>query len=460
MDPFSKSELSNIPTAWDDKDLGDFTYHKEKREGISFVGKFFIFSILLFFIAGGFLFYTFYNSEATFSENKISIVSTGPGSVTSGEDEEFSITITNNNPAPISGAYIETMYDSGENSAGNKNIVSSKIDIGDLLANSSVTKTISVKLFGAEGTIKNIKPVLHYKVPNSKAEFNKDSNELNIILKSSPISLNVKSLKEMYKDKEESFTILVKNNTENEMKDIIVTARTPNSFRYSSSSELTINSNPSWKIKSLPAKSEKQIIFSGRLSGDIGEVAKFTFLAGVSSTTDINNSTSSLSNFDNFNNGIENVYSKLEKTLYISGPYIDIYISSDSTNNSDTVSPGELINIEFTYKNSSAFPVDNVVFKAKLIGGGLNMDASQAIYGYKDYENNIAVWNSTTMPELSRVAPQYEGKFKLQLRAVNSIARDNAIRIILYASGERNLEDGVSNYQDISVDRAWTVRDN
>ena len=61
-------------------------------------------------------------------------------------------------------------------------------------------------------------------------------------------------------------------------------------------------------------------------------------------------STNTLSNFDNYNLDIDNVYSKVEKTINITGQYLDIYLSSDDYDSQNTITAGQVMSLELTYK--------------------------------------------------------------------------------------------------------------
>lgn len=252
IDIETKNNTQNIPESWDDSDLKLTNINGEWKpvKKISFAFKFFITSLILFLVAGGAVLFSILNRGASFSENRIVITSTGPGSITSGENGQIEITISNNNNTPITEAYIMATYDTGEDASGDTNMANKEVYIGDILANTTITKTFDFSVFGAEGSIKEIKPIFYYKLPTVRSEFSggeftKESNIIYITLKSSPVSINVKSLKEIHQGYEATFTISIRNNTNNEIKNLIVSARNPNNFIYASSSLELFSDNPS-----------------------------------------------------------------------------------------------------------------------------------------------------------------------------------------------------------------------
>ncbi len=465
----TKNNIINIPESWDDSDLNLINNNGEwkPKKRMSFTFKFFIISLIIFLVAGGVVLFSILNNGASFSENRIVITSTGPGSITSGENGQIEITISNNNNTPITEAYIMTTYDTGEDASGDTNMVNKQVDIGDILANTTITKTFDFSVFGAEGSIKEIKPIFYYKLPTARSEFSggeftKESNIISITLKSSPVSINVKSLKEIHQGYEATFTISIRNNTNNEIKNLLVSARNPNNFTYASSSLELFNNNPSWKILSLPANSQKEIIMTGFINGNIGEIPKFSFYTGLQKeyANNTNDATNTLSNFDNYDLNIGNVYSKVEKNIIITGQYLDFYLSSEAYASQNIISPGQTMTLELTYQNNLGFPIDNVVLQAKLIGDEIDINNLAVQDGYINYQDQSIIWDKNSAPELSQIPAYGNGKLRLNVRVNSKAQNGSVIRLILFGQGDRNAEDNVSNIQDISFDKSWTVSAN
>lgn len=445
--------------SWDDSDLGDLAHHDSPKKTMSFSIKFFLVSFGIFILAAVFVVYSFMRNSSSFSANDINFNISGSASLPSGEPGSINLSIANKNNVSIDSAYVIVQYDSGENVSGAKNLVSQKIDLGEIVSGGVQNKSISVTLFGNEGSAREIIATLFYKIEGSNAEFNKTTNPLNVLLKSSPVIISIDSLSEFRQNNINTFNLTIKNNTPKDIKNLIISVRTPKDFIYSSSSNPLYNNNPSWLVGTLSANSQKQISFSGKLTGDIGETAQFTFYAGTPKTNSTTSS-STLGNYDNFNLSLDNIYSQLEKSILISGQYLDISITGDSTNGSQKVSPGELITLDFTYKNNLNYPLDNLVITAKLSGNGIDESSTQAVQGIYDKDLNNAVWNKATLSSLSQVGANSTGKFRLQIRTVKSLTGDNIIRLQVFAKGERNSEKDVSNEQNMSFERVWTVGSN
>lgn len=462
IDLETKQNNSYIPEKWDDKDLNLLNINGEykPKKRLSFTYKFFLFSIIIFLLAGAFVLFSFIKKGSSFSEDRIVITSSGPGSIVSGEDNKIDITISNNNNIPITEAYIMATFDSGENIDGSRNLINKEINIGDILSKSTITESFDFSIFGSEGSIKEIKPILFYKIPKSKAEFTKESNSLSIVLKSAPVIINVKVLKEIHEGYNVDFTISVKNNTKNNIKDLIVSARNPNNFIYSTSSLPPFNDTPSWIINDLSPNNKKDIIMSGKIVGNIGEAANFSFFTGLKKEDNMSSvSTNTLSNFDNYNLDIDNVYSKVEKNILITGQYLDIELSNDGFY-SNNITPGQSMIIEMAYRNNTEFPIDNLKIQAKLVGDYIDMSNSSAESGYFDHKENLFIWDKNSKQEFAQIPAFGSGTIRLYIRIPNNVPNGNTLRLIVFGKGDRNSEDNVSNEQDISIDKIWNINSN
>ena len=457
-----KEEYYKIPEKWDDKDLPEFVYHDEVKKPMNFSTKFFLISSGIFFLVLTFVLYSFFHSSSVFSANNIDFVMSGSNSLPSGEPGSLSLDISNKNKVALINAYVLVQYDSGENLSGAKNIVSQKIDIGEILPNDTSEKSVSVTLFGKEGSQKEIDATFFYKIAGSNAEFNKPGNPVGILLKSSPVTITVDSLDEFHQSNLNTFNLSIKNNTAKDIKNLIVSVRPPVDFVYSSSSQPLYNNNPSWLIKNLSANSENKISFSGKLNGNIGVRDHFSFFAGTpnSDNSTSTNSSSTLGNYDNFNLNLDNIYSQTEKDILVSGQYLDIAITGDSSAGSNIVSPSGLLMLDFTYKNNLNYPIDNPVFTAKLSGDGIDDNYTEAIQGFYDQSLNTATWDKTTSSDLSQIPANGTGKITLKIRVSKDLIGDKSIHLQLFAHGERKSEKNVSNDQNMSLERTWTLKSN
>lgn len=447
------TDYIKIPENWDDSDLGDFTYREKPKKKWSSVFKFFMSSTILLIIALIFASFSFFNNYSSFSEKNINIFLAAPVSLTSGEESSIDISITNNNPIPIMDAYVLISYDSGEDIVGEKKLKTERVDLGQVLPSMSINKSLPVILFGSEGSNKEIKAVLYYKLSSSKAEFNKNSDNLLVLIKTSPVSISVKTLNEVRNNSLFNLVITVKNNTYNEMGNLIVSVRPPNEFIYSSSSLPLYNKNPSWIIKNLPSQGAKDITLTGKISGDVGSAHNFSFFVGVSENK-TSSSSISIGNNDNYNLSLDNIYSKVERRVAISGQYLDISLSSLLEEN---ISAGELMILDFTYKNNLDYPLDNVSIVGELFSDIVDQDNTLPVLGYYNKSTNTIVWDKNSMIDLSQLKVGETGKFRLQIRIKRDAKIGETLRLRIFSRGDRNSETGVSNEQDVSFEKIWVV---
>lgn len=446
--------VGDVPENWDDSDIKIRVRNTKKTP---FITKLFFYTLTIFILISIFITYLFLSKKSTFYENRIIITPTSQLSITSGEATKINISVKNNNLSAISDSYLYITYDSGENLSGGRNIKNIKENLGEILANSEIQKSIPITLFGAEGTFKDIDISLFYKTKGSNAEFQKDSDPISIMLKASPVSINVKALKEIHKGYQLDFLITVKNNTNNDIENLIVTARNPNNFIFSSSSPESVDNKSTWKIEKLKAKAEYNISMSGKPLGEIGDELFFTFYTGLSENIDKNNltSTNTLANFDNFELNIDNIYSKIEKNVKITGQYLDLSFSEDLFNIPDNFLQNDTINFSLIYKNNTSNILSNIEVDLQLLGD--DIENVEVIDGYYDKNSKKILWNKNTLENLSKLNSYESGLLRFILRVKREAKIGNEIRIIGKIKGERTDEDNVSNIQDISIDKTWKI---
>ena len=448
-----------ISTEWNDKDLGDYkNYHPKEKKKSSFIFKFFIFSIILFLISLGVVFYSYNSNFSSFDEKKIIIDLNSPSSVSSGEKAKINLSILNSNLIAITNSYLAVSYDSGENFNGNKNLITNKIPVGDILPNSNINKDISFSVYGAETSSKNIELIFYYKLAGNNGEFAKKINPVNILISTSPVSLNVQSLDKVKIDQNLEFTLKVKNNTSKDIQNLLISTRGVNNFQYLFSDTDTEDNNPTFKIEDLKANSFKTIKFTGKFlaGGDLQNT--FTFFAGISEkdNKNISTSTNNLGNFDNFNLNIENIYSKVEKKIEIDNNYLSLYLEKDNNNFENEIGRRKSLSLFFKYKNNTEFPIDNVVFEANLDPKIIDKENLVAEKGVYEQESGKIFWNKNTSEEFAKIPAGGEGELKISIKLLD-LKTDDILGLKIYGKGERNYEKNVSNEQNVLIDSKWYI---
>lgn len=441
--------IKHIPTEWDDSDIEEYEYKNKHKTKISFIMKFFLFSFGVFLLAIAFATYTFFTNKNIFSDKNIDFIIKAPALVSGGEEINIPITIGNKNNIPLISSYVILSY---KNNQDNNYIDDKKIIFGDIHSNSSLNQNATITLFGNEGDKNIFSAKLYYSLPESKAVYTKDLEPFNISIKSSPISLTVNSLNEMLVNTFYDFDIIVKNNIDKDIENLLISLRPTNNFIFGSSTLKLYNKNPSWLIKNISKNSQTRISFTGKFIGNINNVENLTFYAGT-----IKNEETKVNNFDNYNMSIENIYGSIQKSILLTGQFIDINISDDSTSGRNYIGVGENIGLTFNYKNNLNYPIDNVVITAKLFGDMIDKDEIIVENGFFDKDTNTIIWNSNTFSNLSQIQAKGEGSFKLRIKVSKNYIPNNSIKLELSVIGERNAEESVSNTQGVSIIRSWNV---
>ena len=445
-----KPASQHIPTHWDDKDLGDWQHHKHMpiKKDMDLITKLFLISVMIFLLAVSYLIYNFSNPDNNFSQANIDFILTTPDTVGGGENNSLPITVTNRNSISLLSAYIIFSYDSGQNISGAANLISKRIDLGEIAVNSSMNNSVDTILYGEVGEIRKLNAILYYSIPNQKAVFNKKLNPILITIKSSPVTLVVNNFKEMFLNTNYTFEIFVKNNTENNIQNLMVSVKAPSDFVYTSSSLNLYNRNPSWLIQNLAKGMSTKISFIGKLVGAVGNNEDFIFYAGTR---------------DN-NSGLNNIYAQVNKSIVLASSYLDIQLVNSDLLEGKSLTLDRNYVLEFSYKNNLNFPIENVSLLAKLTGDFFDKQSIHAVSGNYEANTNMATWDKNTLAALAQIPANGFGKFILNLKLsknnmpTNDNPDFNKIKLQIFSKGERNSEDSVPTEQNISWERSWNVK--
>ena len=146
---------------------------KKKIEKLSILSTLLIFSVVFFIGSVIVAAYFFLGGSTTVSSQNIDIEIEGPVTVRGNEELVLQISITNRNAIRIQSVDLLVEYPEGTRLADNLEVELSRHreSLGDIASGEAVQKTVRAVLFGEEGSDKEIKIVLEYRIEDSNAIF-------------------------------------------------------------------------------------------------------------------------------------------------------------------------------------------------------------------------------------------------------------------------------------------------
>lgn len=377
---------------WNDGNLDSMlSQTTPKKGGVNWFAIFTLIAFLFFAGAVSYGYLKFTSGGGFASDSNIELLVTGPVSVGGGEELALDILVQNNNATPIETVDLVIEYPDGTKQANDlkSDLPRIREGLGIIEANQLVKRTHSAALFGEEGSSKNIKVRVEYRLPGSTAIF-EETKEYGIILKSSPIRLVVNSVKEITSNQELSFDVSITSNSPQDLENIILKAQYPFGFVFEESTLKPSDGSDTWIFDRLRPNEEKKFTITGQLSGQDTEERIFKFNAGIADEED--------------QKEIGIVFTTLPKSVTISQPFLGISLeidgNSDQVTNKKADRPLESI---MTLRNNTDTNVRDVNVSLVFSGNVLDESEIKSSDGFYRSSDNSLIWNSSDVNALKEI---------------------------------------------------------
>ncbi len=453
---FIKNDLDGIKTDWEhpveEKEEVELN-EKYVDHSMSFFNKFLIGSFVFFIIALSIGAYLFFNGSNIVSANNIDITVSGPVSVAGGSKANFDIQVYNKNNIQLNTVDFAVDFPLGavDPIDTTKDLKQFRQLMGDIKPGGVSQKTISAVLYGEENSKKEMTITISYRVSGSSAVFQKQKT-FEVIINSSPLSLNVESLKEITAGEQFEMKVSVSSNSSEVVKNLLLKAIYPFGFEYISSDPKTVGDTTTWKIGDMPPNSKKIITIKGKLQGQNDESRVFRFSLGAESK--------------NTSNTVGTEFVSFSQELSIRKPFLNIAIDIDNNvENTEYIgSFDDPVSINVSWFNNLAIPINDAEIRVKLSGNAFDKVSVTSDKGYYKSSDNEIIWNKVTNPELSNIPAGGNGNLSFGLTprnrgGVNGITNPS-ISIDVGVSGKRLGENDVQENITSSANRKIKLSSN
>jgi len=377
----------------------DMTMKKPKT---SFFKKFFIVAFLLFLGAIGFAYYMYSNGGVTVSSDKIDITVIGNAFTKGGDELPLQIEITNRNNANLELADLMIEYPRGASDNATDVVRLDRDTIGTIAKGTTVTRSVKVKLFGDEKSVRNVKVALEYHPEGSNAISTKEKL-YPVTISSAPVSIRIDAPDQATSDQPISFTITTTLNTTLPEAGSVLQVVYPNNFVFESAVPAPSVGRSVWSLASLTQTTPVTITVNGRLVGQDGEQQVFHVYAGTTSATDLS--------------VVNVVYTSLLDTITITKPFLEARILVDNIDQASyTVTGGETVNADIEWSNNLPTRITDAQIIVNLSGNAFDRTAVNALEGFYDSANHRIIWDKNTISELASVEPGASGSVSFNFK--------------------------------------------
>lgn len=397
-DNFPHFQKRNVVDSWIKKEK------KEDEPGFeeqffmktSLFKRFFIFSIVFFVLAIGYASYMFFIRGNTVSNDNIDISVQSNTFTAGGEEYPLLLTIANRNSSLLELVDLVVEYPKSSQSSSSQDNEYIRISLGTISPGEVKNENVKFVLFGEQGTIRQIKISLEYRVEGSNAIFVKDKF-FDVSINSTPINISIDAPMEIVSNQE--FTLDVKNtlNATRSVSNMLLKIDYPIGFQFIKATPAPSSANNVWNLGDLAPGAERNISIIGKMIDVFdGEEKVFRVWSGSQSTTD----KSSIGVV--FNSSEHNILikkSSIEARLVINGVYQKEY----------AVDTKGSIQGQIQWKNNLETKINDLEIRAKISGNAFDRKTISAGQGFYNSLQDYIVWDKNSDSKFREVNPTDSG---------------------------------------------------
>lgn len=421
---FHKQDLG-ISETW--KPAEENEEHMSKQK-IPFIKILLIVSVVFF--AGAVLLSSFFLFQIpSISPQNVVIEIIGPATVGGGDELGLQIAVINKNPVPIYAVDLLVEYAGGTRTVGDISVefLRHEETLGTIESGREMKRTVRAVLFGEENSVQDIKVIVEFRVDGSSATFFNEAVH-QVTLTTPPLSLVIDSLKETVSGQDISFTVIVKSNSQNVIKNTLLQIEYPFGFKFGSAVPPPDFAERLWHLGDILPEGEKKITFKGRLFGQDGEERVFRFAAGLESKSDPNILGTA------FINTIE--------SIFVKRPFISVNLALNGDSGEDFVArTGQPIRADILWENNLQTQVFDAEIEVSLLGNIVDKASVTVEDGFYQSVTNTILWDRQTKKKLSSISAGEKGSVSFTFSALGPesgiLFRNPEIQIDVTVRGKR-----------------------
>lgn len=433
-DGFTPRPEKVVPATWADE--GEPLPAEKFLAKTSMFKKIFTISAIFFILSVGYAAFVMLAGSNTVSNENIDINIVGNNFTAGGEELELVVSIVNRNAAALELVDLIVEYPKGMPESAERE--RSRITVGTIPAGATHSESLTLVLFGEQGTSRSIKASIEYRVAGSNAIFVKEK-EHNVSINSTPINLSVEAPLSASPNQDINLNVKTSLNATRAAEDVLVKLDYPLGFQFIKAVPSPSFGNNVWYLGDLSPGASHGIAITGKMVDVFdGEEKTFNIASGSQSPAD--------------KSDIGVVFNSTRHTIEIKKAFIEASISVNSvTRREYAVDSKTPLNFAINYANNLSSGVDNLVIEAKLSGNAWNRGSVQTSQGHYDSSRNIITWDSTFLKDLREVNPGESGSVEFTLSSLplmsasGGLLSDPSINVEVNIVGRQSVEGATAS---------------
>ncbi len=347
--------------------------------------------------------YMFLGNNQISNEN-IYVSISGPITVGGGETLPLEIKIENKNTVSIEGAVLIVNLPPGTKSTEEnpRDMLEERVSIGAVGAGEVITVPLNAVVFGEENQERQVKSTIEYRLRGSNGTFYKESEPFNFKINSSPVVIQINTLKKVSAGQEIEVELLVRSNSSAPLKDILVQADYPNNFDFSRSEPNPMYRESAWLLDEIKPEETKTIKIRGVIIGQQAEEFQIKFSAGTPKPEN---------QFE-----IGSILTIANADFVIEQPFINVGLSVNGTESEIvTARTGAMTNVNIAVRNTLTDTLYDLAVEVKVAGNVLVRDRVNVPNGYYDSVKDVIRFDPSGNSDLAQVSPGETKTFSFTL---------------------------------------------
>jgi hypothetical protein len=396
-----KKPDDSLPDNWkheEDSEDKEMTKTKKKRKNLS--SLFMLGSLIFFMIALGFALFSFLGDTNNVSPENVVISTSGPVSISGGDDFSLQIVVSNENSTQLESVNLILEYPEGTRSSKDLATPLTQVreSLGVINSGESISYVSRAVLFGSENEKKDIYITVEYRIAGSNAIFFKD-RKYEVVISESPVTLSINALGEVNAGQEIEFEVDVASNSETTLEDLMLKITYPFGFKFIESNVEPTFADNSWLIGDLEPEAGRTIKVVGIMEGQDDEERVFHFDVG---SQDLNKERE-----------IKTVFLSSSRLVLIKKPFLNLNLvfDGDTSSQRSIINSSSKVRVDLPWQNNLDSRIDDVEILLKFRGDGINRESISVPDGFYNSSDDSILWSRVTEPNLASIEPGEGGNF-------------------------------------------------
>lgn len=380
----------------------------------------------------------FFGGNNTVSSKNVDIRITAPSEIGAGSTLSLQVAVTNKNAVPMELTDLIVEFPPGTRSALDVSTELPRLreSLGTLEPGKSINRTVRAVLFGLQGHDLPVKVSVEYRVPSSNAVFFSEESHT-VRINESPATISIDALTEAVSGQKTSFTISVKSNSPEMLKGMLLEAAYPPGFSFDSSSPAPLAGQDIWDLGDIEPGGERKVTVSGTFTGEEGESRVMHLSAGTKKSEGENVIAAPLAMSD--------------LSLTVTKPFVTVELALNGNRSAvQAISRGQAVNGSIQWVNNLPVRIQSLTITLSLKGQILNRVEVRSPRGFYNSNTSSIVWDRSSNPLLSDIAPGESGIEEFSFAALPTSAGqfsnpeiDLAVTVMANRLSEENVPESL-----------------